>query len=70
MSIAEYVLLASFAVFWIAEAVCHFILHNAPGSETISHRTRRLAHALTGPYAHIVLAIPAALLLADLEGWL
>lgn len=70
MSVTEVVLLASFAVFWAAEAVCHFVLHNAPGSETISHRARRVAHALTGPYAHLVLALPPLLLLADLEGWL
>jgi hypothetical protein len=70
MSLAEYVLLAAFAVFWAAEAYCHFVLRNRPGAETISHSTRRLAHTLTGPYAHLVLAVPPLLLLADLEGWL
>lgn len=67
---AEWLLLVSFAIFWVAEAVCHFVLHNAAGSETLSHRTRRVAQALTGPYWHLVTWIPGALLIADLEGWL
>lgn len=70
MSAAEYVLFAAFAVFWAAEAFCHYVLRNRPGAETVSHISRRLAHRLTGPWAHVVLAVPALLLLADLEGWL
>jgi hypothetical protein len=68
MSVWELILYAAFAVFWVAEAVCHFVLHNARGSETISHQTRRIAHALTGRYAHLLLAVPPLLLFLDLEG--
>jgi hypothetical protein len=70
VSAAEVILWVAFAVFWAMEAVCHYLLRNRPGSETMSHQTRRVAHRLTGPYAHLVLAVPAVLLLADLEGWL
>lgn len=60
----------AFVTFWVAEAICHFILHNAAGSETISHRVRRIAQALTGPYWHLVTWVPGVLLVLDLEGWL
>lgn len=70
MSWQEYTLLGSFGIFWVMEAVCHFILHNAAGSETISHQTRRIAQMLTGRYWHFVVAAPALLLFLDLEGWL
>jgi hypothetical protein len=70
VSAAEIILLAAFALFWAMEAVCHFILRNAPGSETISHSTRRIAHALTGRWWHLVVVVPPVLLFLDLEGWL
>lgn len=63
-------LLAVFGGFWGLEAWGHFKLRNRPGGETISHLTRRIARHLTGPYWHLVVWIPGALLVADLEGWL
>jgi hypothetical protein len=68
VSPAEVILLAAFAVFWLMEAVCHYLLHNNPGSETISHQTRRIAQALTGRWWHVVVAVPPVLLFLDLEG--
>lgn len=70
MSIAEYALFAVFSAFWALEAVCHFVLRNAVGSETISHLSRRLAQQLTGRYWHLVMAVPPLLLFLDLEGLL
>lgn len=70
MSLFQVALLAVFALFWALEAVGHWILRNRPGGETISHLTRRLAHRWTGPWAHAIVWIPGALLIADLEGWL
>jgi hypothetical protein len=66
----EYILFVSFAVFWVCEAVCHFILRNRAGAETISHRTRRIAEILTGKYWHWITWIPGFLLILDLEGLL
>jgi hypothetical protein len=70
MSVFQALLLAVFGLFWALEAVGHFALRNRPGGETISHLTRRWAHRLTGPWAHWIVWIPGALLIADLEGWL
>lgn len=61
-------LFAVFGVFWALEAVCHFVLHNTSGNETISHLTRRYAQAFTGRYWHLAVAVPPLLLLLDLEG--
>jgi hypothetical protein len=70
MSVVEYLLFAVFAAFWLLEAVCHFVLKNAVGSETISHLSRRLAQKLTGRYWHLVMFVPPLLLFLDLEGLL
>jgi hypothetical protein len=69
VSPVQYALWSAFGLFWVFEAVAHFVLKNV-GAHTISFDARFWAHRLTGRYAHFVLAVPALLLFLDFEGLL